>query len=277
MEIDCAVGGLRGEPRVLGLGELERVRDELATRVGEARLALDERTRLETRNRELLRRMLADPAAHRWVRISRHDVGEPGCGGWHSRPRLGLLGMLMGWWRVKVSSGCPLSGRLAAVERLSKKAKIDERPPAPWGSFPLAELTVLAGIVALAIGLIGQIPTAIGVGVVLGGLGGLEVSVREHFAGYRSHTTLLAGTVFVLVVGGLFYLAHLVLAVCLAAGAVAFVARLPGAAPRLPAGLRWPQLQSRRPRLTSQTGRVRPVLRCAFLPARQRAGLAGAR
>ena len=29
----------------------------------------------------------------------------------------GLLGMLMGWWRVKVSSGCPLRGRLAAVER----------------------------------------------------------------------------------------------------------------------------------------------------------------
>jgi hypothetical protein len=25
--------------------------------------------------------------------------------------------MLMGWWRVKVSSGCPLAGRLAAVEQ----------------------------------------------------------------------------------------------------------------------------------------------------------------
>ena len=25
----------------------------------------------------------------------------------------------------------------------------DERPPAPWGAFPLAELTVLAGIVSL--------------------------------------------------------------------------------------------------------------------------------
>ncbi len=107
---------------------------------------------------------------------------------------------------------------------MSRKAKIDERPPAPWGSFPLAELTVLAGIVMLAVGLIGQIPTAIGVGVVLGGLGGLEVSVREHFAGYRSHTTLLAGTVFVLVVGGLFYLGGLILAICLAVGAVAFIA-----------------------------------------------------
>jgi hypothetical protein len=98
----------------------------------------------------------------------------------------------------------------------------DDRPPAPWGDFPLAELVILAGIVSLLIGVIGGHPTAIGVGVALAGLGGLEVAAREHFAGYRSHTTLLAGTVFVLTVGGLFYLAHQVLAVALAVGAVAF-------------------------------------------------------
>lgn len=88
----------------------------------------------------------------------------------------------------------------------------------------MAELTVLAGIVILAIGALGGHPTAIGVGVVLAGLGGLEVSVREHFAGYRSHTTLLAGLVFVVVTGGLFYLGGLILAICLAIGAVAFIA-----------------------------------------------------
>jgi uncharacterized integral membrane protein len=82
---------------------------------------------------------------------------------------------------------------------------------------------VLAGIVVLAIGILGGHPTALGVGVVLAGLGGLEVAVREHFAGYRSHTTLLAGTVFVLVVGGLLYLAGLILAICLGVGAVAFL------------------------------------------------------
>jgi hypothetical protein len=117
VEIGCEVDALFAEPRVLGLGELERVRDDLATRIGEARLTLEERSRVETRNRELLRRMLADPDEFKWVRVSRHDVGEPGCGTWHSRPRFGVLGMLMGWWRVKVSSGCPLSGRLAAVEQ----------------------------------------------------------------------------------------------------------------------------------------------------------------
>lgn len=87
---------------------------------------------------------------------------------------------------------------------------------------PLAELVILGGIVALAIGVIGGDPTAIGVGVALAGLGGLEVAIREHFAGYRSHTTLLAGAVFVLTVGALFYLADQILAVALAAGAVTF-------------------------------------------------------
>jgi hypothetical protein len=101
---------------------------------------------------------------------------------------------------------------------------VEERPPAPWGSFPLAELTILAGIVVLAIGIFGQSPAAIGAGIVLAGLGGLEVSIREHFAGYRSHTTLLAGLAFVLVTGLLFYAAGLILAICLAAGAIAFLA-----------------------------------------------------
>jgi hypothetical protein len=113
---------------------------------------------------------------------------------------------------------------LSAKDRGKAAPRADERPPAPWGSFPLAELTVLGGIVMLVVGVVSKSPTAIGVGVVLAALGGLEVSLREHLAGYRSHTTLLSGTVFVVLTGGLFYLAGLVLAVCLAVGAVAFAA-----------------------------------------------------
>jgi uncharacterized integral membrane protein len=88
---------------------------------------------------------------------------------------------------------------------------------------PLAELVILAGIIALAIGVFGGNPTAIGVGVALAGLGGLEVAIREHFAGYRSHTTLLAGAAFVLVTGLVFYIGNQVLAVALGIGAVAFL------------------------------------------------------
>ena len=115
LDVDVSAGSR--VPRVSGLEDLERVRDALADRIAVARVALRKQDELETRNRELLERMLAEPAKHKWMRISRADVGEPGCGHWHSRPRLGPLGMLMGWWRVKVSSGCPLSGRLAAVEQ----------------------------------------------------------------------------------------------------------------------------------------------------------------
>ena len=99
----------------------------------------------------------------------------------------------------------------------------DERPPAPWGKFPLAELAILAGIVCLALGIFGGYETLIGVGVALAGLGGMEVAIREHFAGYRSHTTLLAGFVFVVVVGLLFYAFKQVLAVALPIGAACFL------------------------------------------------------
>lgn len=112
---------------------------------------------------------------------------------------------------------------MSAKPRPAKRVSApDERPPAPWGNAPLAELVILAGIVSLAVGVIGGNPTLIGVGVVCAGLGGLEVAIREHFAGFRSHTTLLAGAVFVIVTGLVFYLAGQILAVALAIGAVAF-------------------------------------------------------
>jgi hypothetical protein len=105
--IDWNVGPAAG-PRLLDVGELERVRDELAGRIAEVRGVLTDRGYVESRNREVLEQMIAEPANFKWVRISNEDIGEPGCRHWHSRPRLGPLGMLMGWWRVKISSGCPL-------------------------------------------------------------------------------------------------------------------------------------------------------------------------
>jgi hypothetical protein len=126
-EIPHQVGGIGAAPRVLDLGELETVRDRLAERIAEARKTLAERAALETHNRELLGEMLDAPQEFKWVRIARADVGEPGCGAWHSRPRLGPIGMLMGWWRVKVSSGCPLSERLAAVDHEIEAGEADLR------------------------------------------------------------------------------------------------------------------------------------------------------
>jgi RsiW-degrading membrane proteinase PrsW (M82 family) len=44
-------------------------------------------------------------------------------------------------------------------------------------------------------------------GFAIASLGALEVTVREHFAGYRSHTLLLASVPAVVTLGLLFYLA----------------------------------------------------------------------
>jgi len=96
-------------PRILGFGELEEVRDELANRVADRRDELARRREVELANRMLVADMLRHPERHPWVRVSHEDIGEPGCRHWHVVPRYGVLGRLAGWWRVKVSSGCPLA------------------------------------------------------------------------------------------------------------------------------------------------------------------------
>jgi hypothetical protein len=108
-----------GEPRLLDLGELERVRDRLAARLSGARQAIARRADVHEANRVQLERMLLEPGRYRFTRIYRSDLGEPGCGAWEVRPRLGLIGMLMGWWQVKLSSGCPLpEGRALRAARI---------------------------------------------------------------------------------------------------------------------------------------------------------------
>jgi hypothetical protein len=94
-------------PRVLSLGELERVRDALADRVSTLRATAAVQSARQADAARELERMLADPPAHKWLRLSNADLGLPGCTTYHVRPRAGLLGMLMGWWQVKISGGCP--------------------------------------------------------------------------------------------------------------------------------------------------------------------------
>jgi hypothetical protein len=98
-----------GGPRLLALAELEELRDDLADRVQHARRALSDRTYVEEQNRRLIEEMLLEPEQHKWIRVANEDIGEPGCKHWHVRPRWGVLGMLMNWWRVRISSGCPLA------------------------------------------------------------------------------------------------------------------------------------------------------------------------
>jgi len=94
-------------PRLLTLAELERVRDRLAGHMQDLRRLAAERVEHERRAREQLEAMKLEPGRYKFVRLPVRDLGEGGCGVWKVRPRLGLIGMLAGWWQVKLSSGCP--------------------------------------------------------------------------------------------------------------------------------------------------------------------------
>jgi hypothetical protein len=122
--------------------------------------------------------------------------------------------------------------RRGAAARSPARRATREAPPAPWGSFPLTELVVL---IALVFGVIGFVrfnthsgKVMVAAAMVLGSLGGLEVSVREHFAGFRSHTTLLAASA---AVGSMILISVIaagkgglaVLAIVVAAGVLVFV------------------------------------------------------
>ena len=69
-----------------------------------------------------------------------------------------------------------------------------ERPPSPFGGLPISELAILAGGIGVAVGVLFQNGgPALIIGIVVCGLGVLEVTAREHFSGFRSHSSLLAG------------------------------------------------------------------------------------
>ena len=106
---DWQVGSRRG-PRILNLLELEELRDELASKLQHNRRVLSDKTFREEMFRARIEEMLLEPHKHKWERIRSEDIGETGCKNWHVRPRFGIVGMLMNWWRVKISSGCPLPG-----------------------------------------------------------------------------------------------------------------------------------------------------------------------
>ena len=116
-------------PRLPDLGELELERDHLAGRVQELRRAAAARTEHERRAREQLERMRLEPGRYKFARLPVRDLGQGGCGVWEVRPRLGLIGMLAGWWQLKLSSGCPL-----ARGPRSTRGPVHRTPAAPPGA-----------------------------------------------------------------------------------------------------------------------------------------------
>ncbi|MCW2998431.1 MAG: hypothetical protein JWN65_1980 [Solirubrobacterales bacterium] len=115
VDVDVAVPARGRGPRLLSLGDLERLRDDLADKLRHARVQVARQGEEQAEHRALLEQMLIDPGRHKFVRLSLRDLGETGCGVYEVRPRLGIIGMLAGWWHVKLSSGCPLATLPAPV------------------------------------------------------------------------------------------------------------------------------------------------------------------
>jgi hypothetical protein len=101
--------------------------------------------------------------------------------------------------RAERAAATERGGKPTYSERRKRSGRptIDERPPAPWGSFPLVELLVFAALVMLIVGGLftdGELRKRLVLAALaIGSLAGLELSIREHFSGYRSHTSILAG------------------------------------------------------------------------------------
>jgi len=75
----------------------------------------------------------------------------------------------------------------------------EDRPPALWAPLPLTELLILAGLVLMGWGFLQGVGekgnSKIAAGLAVASIAGMELSMREHVTGFRSHTTLLAGAV----------------------------------------------------------------------------------
>ena len=97
--------------------------------------------------------------------------------------------------RVSAPSSPPATpSPVAPRTTAARRSRRDEAPLPPWGSFPLVELCALSAIVLGVWGLVAQNGVLLTGAALLGSVAGLEVAIREHLGGYRSHTLVLSGT-----------------------------------------------------------------------------------
>ena len=116
----------------------------------------------------------------------------------------------------------------AAPRTATYKSRREDAPQPAWAPFPLTELVILLSIIMLGLGFLSsgdRRGALLGGGFVLVTLAAGELSVREHFAGYRSHSSLLAGIVAILAAIPVWLLPVPQLVV-LAVGVIAFVLAL---------------------------------------------------
>ena len=119
-------------------------------------------------------------------------------------------------------ASAPAHARPDAAAR--RRARLDEAPKPPWAPVPLTEICIFVGIVLIGVALLGgsQRALLIGFGLALILISTLELCLREHLAGYRSHSVLIAACAAVILVLPLVLLTALAKLLLLAAAAVVF-------------------------------------------------------
>ncbi len=100
----------------------------------------------------------------------------------------------------RVAPGTPERGRPVA-----RKSRPHEAPQALWHPVPVTETLIFVGLVLVLVGFFTEATTALFVGIALVSVAALELAIREHLAGYRSHSSLLAAVVGVLVAVPLYW------------------------------------------------------------------------
>ncbi|HWJ49687.1 MAG TPA: hypothetical protein VNR42_01625 [Solirubrobacteraceae bacterium] len=86
--------------------------------------------------------------------------------------------------------------REPATSSYKAPMSVGERPQAPWHPLPLSELLILVGgigtVIALGRGEVKTGGAALFASLGAVAIGTIEVTLREHLSGYRSHTMILA-------------------------------------------------------------------------------------
>ncbi len=98
---------------------------------------------------------------------------------------------------ARLSEGAVAPARAAprTVGAVSEPKTLGERPQAPWHPLPLSELLILVGMIGAVVAFLRGVESSaalLGAGIGAVAIGTLEVAMREHLAGFRAHTLMLA-------------------------------------------------------------------------------------
>ncbi|WP_372790880.1 hypothetical protein [Paraconexibacter sp.] len=117
-------------------------------------------------------------------------------------PATSLFGRVAESWRV--------AGQRPSKEvpKDQRRAVRPERPPGIFGGLPVSEIVMFAGLVGVVVSFArgpGASETGLLVSLAAVGLATFELTAREHFSGYRSHSFFLALIITVAVHAGVAY------------------------------------------------------------------------